>query len=256
VNATQADMDGIALETPWVTGIDVGRGGSGDPSPVTAVGVLHGMRAACEVAFGSPSLRGRRVVVQGAGHVGARLVALLVGEGASVAVADVDRARAERCGVDVLDVDAAVSAPCDVLAPCALGSVLTTETVERLQCAVVCGAANNQLYDDAAGDALDARGVVYAPDFVVNAGGIINIAQEWAPGGYSPDRALAAVAVIGDTTRRVFELAGEAGVSPARAADALARRRITEAGRDHRWPAGADHPLLHRAAGRPRSSAM
>ncbi|MDQ1521555.1 MAG: leucine dehydrogenase, partial [Actinomycetota bacterium] len=166
VNATQADMDGIALETPWVTGVDVARGGSGDPSSVTAVGVLCAMHAVCDERFGDRSLRGRRVVVQGAGHVGAHLVVLLVDAGASVAVADVDAARAERCGVECVDVHDVLDTPCDILAPCALGAVLTVESVARLQCAAVCGAANNQLLDDEAGDALAARGILYAPDFV------------------------------------------------------------------------------------------
>jgi glutamate dehydrogenase/leucine dehydrogenase len=251
LNATQADMDGIALETPWVTGIDVARGGSGDPSPVTAVGVLHGMHAVCAELFGDRALTGRRVVVQGVGHVGASLVALLVAEGASVAVADVDAARARALGdvvdrVEVVDVDAVLDEPCDVLAPCALGGVVTVESVERLQCAAVCGAANNQLLDAAAGDALAARGILYAPDFVVNAGGIINIAHEWAPGGYSVDAALAAARAIEQTTQRVFALARERDLTAARAAETLARERIASEGAGRRWPPGTDHPLLHR----------
>jgi valine dehydrogenase (NAD+) len=243
VNATQADMDGIARETPWVTGVSVDRGGSGDPSPVTAVGVVCGMRAVCE-----GTLRGKRVVVLGAGHVGANLVRLLVAEGASVAVADVDEARARACGVEVLDVAGALEAVCDVLAPCALGGVLTVESVARLQCAAVCGAANNQLLDDEAADALLARGIVYAPDFVVNAGGIINIAQEWAPGGYSHERALAAASAIEETTARVWAAATDHGGSPAKAAEELGRRRIADEGRGRRWPPGSDHPLLRRAS--------
>jgi glutamate dehydrogenase/leucine dehydrogenase len=234
VNATQRDMDGIALETPWVTGVDPACGGSGDPSPVTAVGVLHAMRAVCADVFGDESLDGRRVVVQGAGHVGAHLVALLCDAGASVAVADVDetrvRALVEQFGVDALRADDAVRWPCDVLAPCALGAVLTVESVARLQCRAVCGAANNQLLDDAAGDALQARGIVYAPDFVVNAGGIINIAQEWAPGGYSHDRAVVAAAEICATTARVLADARRRGVSPEQAAEEIGRARIAQEG--------------------------
>jgi leucine dehydrogenase len=234
VNATQRDMDGIALETPWVTGVDPGQGGSGDPSPVTAVGVLHAMRAVCADVFDDESLDGRRVVVQGAGHVGAHLVGLLRDAGASVAIADVDesrvRALVEQFGVDGVPVDVAVGLPCDVLAPCALGAVLTSDSVRTLQCRAVCGAANNQLLDAAAGDALHARGIVYAPDFVVNAGGIINIAQEWAPGGYSHDRALLAAAEIGATTARVLADARRREVPPVRAAEELGRARIAEEG--------------------------
>jgi valine dehydrogenase (NAD+) len=253
VNASQADMDGIALETPWVTGVSVAAGGSGDPSPVTAVGVVCAMRAVCAVcaASGSGSLQGKRVVVLGAGHVGAHLVRMLVDAGASVAVADVDDARARACGVEVIDVASALEAECDVLAPCALGGVLTVETVARLQCAAVCGAANNQLLDDAAADALLARGIVYAPDFVVNAGGIINIAQEWAPGGYSHERALVAASAIGETTARVLALAKEHNVSPAKAAEELGRRRIADEGHGRRWRPGSDHPLLRRGASHP-----
>jgi leucine dehydrogenase len=232
VGATQRDMDGIARETPWVTGVDPARGGSGDPSPVTAFGVFHGMRAACEAALGSAELAGRRVVVQGAGHVGACLARLLVDAGAVVAIADIDREKARAVGMPVLGSDEVLSAECDVLAPCALGGVLTRKSAGELHCAVVCGAANNQLLDDAAAEALAARGIVYAPDYVVNAGGIINIAQEWAPGGYSVDRAYADAARIEDTTRRVLTVAREQRITTARAADELARRRIASEGRE------------------------
>ncbi len=231
VGASQRDMDGIARETPWVTGVDPGRGGSGDPSPVTAFGVLHGMRAACEVAFGSAELAGRRVVVQGAGHVGTGLARLLVDAGSHVSIADIDPDKARAAGVPVLASDEVFTTECDVLAPCALGGVFTRTSVAALCCAVVCGAANNQLLDDAAAEALEARGLVYAPDYVVNAGGIINIGQEWAPGGYSADRAYAEAARIEDTTRRVFAIAREEGITSARAADELARRRIASEGR-------------------------
>jgi glutamate dehydrogenase/leucine dehydrogenase len=230
VGAGQRDMDGIARETPWVTGVDPARGGSGDPSPVTAFGVLHGMRAACLEAFGSAEVTGRRVVIQGAGHVGSHLARLLVDAGATVAIADVDADKAAAVGVDVLAVDAVLTADCDIFAPCALGGVLTTASVAALRCAVVCGAANNQLADEAAGVALAERGIVYAPDYVVNAGGIINIAEEWAPAGYSPERAHAAAARIEDTTCRVFAIAREEGITPARAADEFARRRIEREG--------------------------
>jgi leucine dehydrogenase len=230
VGATQQDMDGIARETAWVTGVDPDRGGSGDPSPMTAFGVLHGMRAACEAAFGSSDLRGRRVVVQGAGHVGACLARLLVDSGARVQIADVDRDKAAAVGVPVLAPDVVATAPCEVLAPCALGGVLTSESVPELRCAVVCGAANNQLLDDAAAGALAAREIVYAPDYVVNAGGIINLAQEWAPGGYSRDRAYAETARIEDTTRELIARARAEGVTTARAADDLGRRRLAEEG--------------------------
>jgi leucine dehydrogenase len=234
VGATQADMDGIAQVTPWVTGVDPTRGGSGDPSPVTAWGVLHGMHAVCDEVFGERDVSGRRITVQGAGHVGAYLVRLLVERGADVAVTDVDArkvaALVQELGVRMLPSDAALETDCDVLAPCALGGVLTAKTVPRVRCQAVCGAANNQLLDDAADDALAARGIVYAPDFVVNAGGIINIAHEWHPDGYSHDRALAQAAGIENTTHRVLELARDEGLPPGRAAEELGRRRVREEG--------------------------
>jgi len=226
VGATQRDMDGIAAETAWVTGVDPARGGSGDPSPVTAFGVLAGMRA----AYGS-HLAGARVVVQGAGHVGACLARLLVDAGARVSISDVDGAKAAAVGVDVLGVDEVLTTECDVLAPCALGGVLTRASVGALRCAVVCGAANNQLADEDAAVALAERGIVYAPDYVVNAGGIINIAHEWAPGGYSSERAYAQTAGIEDTTRSVLTLARVEGITTAAAADELARRRLATEGR-------------------------
>jgi leucine dehydrogenase len=231
VGASQRDMDVIARETPWVTGIDPRAGGSGDPSPVTALGVVAGMRAACDRAFGSADLRGRSIVVQGAGHVGACLARLLVDAGATVRIADVDAAKAAAVGVPVLAVERALEAECDVLAPCALGGVLTRSSAAGLRCAVVCGAANNQLADDDAAAALAERGIVYAPDYVVNAGGIVNIAQEWAPGGYTPERAREQTLRIEETTARVLDLARAEGITTAAAADEVARRRIAAEGR-------------------------
>ena len=239
VGATPADMNGLALETRWVTGVD-GPGGSGDPSPVTAVGVLAAMRAAAEEVDGEPSLAGRRVVVQGAGHVGTHLVELLVDAGASVGVADIDTERVDALvrahGVDALAVETVLEEECDLLAPCALGGAFTAETVPRLRCRAIAGAANNQLADASVDDALLARGIVYAPDFVANAGGIINIAEEFV--GYDPRQALTRAAEIEDTTTRVFALARQLGVAPGRAAETMARRRIAEEGGGRRWRPG------------------
>jgi leucine dehydrogenase len=219
VGASPRDMDGIARETAWVTGVDPARGGSGDPSPVTALGVLHAMRAALDTT----TMRGMRVAVQGAGHVGAALARLLADDGARVVISDVDNEKACAVGVRVVAPVRIVSSECDVFAPCALGGIISTASVPELRCQVVCGAANNQLADDAAGDALAERGILYAPDYVVNAGGIINIAREW--------NEVVDVATVGDTTRRVFELARAEGLTPGRAADELARRRIAAEGK-------------------------
>ena len=174
VGATTADMDGLAEVTPWVTGVSESLGGSGDPSPLTAFGVMGSMRAALHAQLGKSTLRGRRVMVQGAGHVGSHLARLLAEEGAEVLVADRDAAWAERVatetGATVVAADAALTAFCDVLAPCALGGVLTEQAAPLLRCRVVVGAANNQLADRAADVAIARRGILVVPDFVAERG--------------------------------------------------------------------------------------
>ncbi len=241
VGATTADMDGIATVTPWVTGVSETAGGSGDPSPVTAAGVFAGMRAAAVERCGHADLGGRRIVIVGVGKVGTGLARLVTAAGARVAVADVDDTRVAavvgELGVDAAAVADAWSLPCDVLAPCALGGLVTVERVTGLRCAVVCGGANNQLATPDADDALAAAGIVYAPDFVVNAGGILNIAGEFV--GYSRERALAAAAGIEATTTRVFALGRDWGVAPGRAAERMARDRIaSEPFGSGRWQPG------------------
>jgi glutamate dehydrogenase/leucine dehydrogenase len=241
VGATTADMDGIAAVTPWVTGVSVSAGGSGDPSPVTAFGLHRGMRAAAHARWGDPSLRERHVVVQGAGKVGAALAELLVSDGATVAVADIDDVRVRELvrtvGVDAIPVADALAEPCDVLAPCALGGVVTPETIDSLRCEIICGGANNQLGSEEMDDELAARGILYVPDFVVNAGGILNIAEELT--GYSRERALEATARIEATVARVLSLAKDWGVAPGRAAVRMARGRIADEARPGgRWEPG------------------
>jgi len=239
VGATPRDMQVIASETPWVTGLE-GPGGSGDPSPMTAYGVVQAMGAVLEELDGDSTLAGKRVVVDGVGHVGTHLARLLAETGARVAVADVNPERVDalvrEIGVEALRVEHALKEPCEILAPCALGGVLNEKTIPRLQCRAVCGAANNQLADAADDDALARRGILYAPDFVVNAGGIINLAEEFV--GYDRQRATKRTAQIADTVRRVFDLARTERVPPGRAAEQLARRRIAEAGAGHRFRPG------------------
>jgi valine dehydrogenase (NAD+) len=233
VGTTQADMDLIGEVTPHVTGTSVERGGSGDPSRATAWGVLHAMRAAADHLWGDPSLRGRDVVVSGVGKVGTSLVAHLHGEGAKVAVADPDdaavRSVVERFGVDVAPAASAHTRPCDLYSPCALGAVLNERSIAELRCAAVVGAANNQLAEPDDARRLAEAGVLYVPDYVANAGGVINISEE--PGGYDADRALVHVAEIGDTTRRVLARAAAEGTNPAEAADRTAEERIAAARR-------------------------
>jgi leucine dehydrogenase len=240
VGATTEDMDAIAQETPWVTGVDEAAGGSGDPSPVTALGVVHGMRAVAAELDGNRELRGRRVVVQGSGHVGSYLARVLVHEGAQVTVSDLFAARADQLaaelGVTAVPHDQVLDAECDMLAPCALGGVLDADTIPRLQCRAVIGAANNQLGSPDADSLLMTRGILYAPDFVVNAGGIMNLAEEFT--GYDRARALARTATIETTLNQVFARAREARITPEHAAEQLARQRVEEEGRGRRFRPG------------------
>src|SRR3954451_251729 len=236
------DMDVVARESRFVTGRSPAHGGAGDSSILTAYGVFQGMRAAAQVAWGSPRLAGRRVGVAGVGKVGHHLVEHLLEDGASVVVADVNRAAVDRVRllhpeVDAVDPDDLVSQSMDVYAPCALGGAISDDVVGVRTAQVVCGAANNQLAHPGIEKQLEERGVVYAPDYVVNSGGLIQVADEIE--GYSEPRARAKATGIFDTTLRIFELAGEGGVPPAVAADRLAERRMNEIGQLRRfWLAG------------------
>jgi leucine dehydrogenase len=248
VGATPRDMQVIASETPWVTGLDA-PGGSGDPSPMTAYGVLCSMETVAEELDGDPSLAGKRVVVDGVGHVGSHLARLAAEARAGVAVADVNQERVDalvrEIGAEPLPVERALEEPCDILAPCALGGVLNEKTIPRLQCRAVCGAANNQLAAATDDETLAARGILYAPDFVVNAGGIINLAEEFV--GYDRDSARKRTAQISETVCRVFEIARAEGVPPGRAAEQMARRRIAEEGAGRRWQPGDPAAWTHGA---------
>jgi leucine dehydrogenase len=233
VGTSARDMEVIAARTRHVSGLARKRGGSGDPSPFTALGVVTAMQVACERVFGSRSLKGRSVSVAGLGHVGARVARTLARKGATLLVADIDprkRALADRLGAEWVPPERALSAPVDLYAPCALGGVLDDESVPALQCPIVAGAANNQLADERIADVLSARGVLWAPDFVANAGGIINISVEFEPGGYDPAVARERVRGIGDTLARVLDDAESARTGPLAAAMELARRNLAEAG--------------------------
>ena len=235
VGTFSEDMDDIARECDYVTGRTVAHGGAGDSSVLTAYGVFQGMRAAAEVAWGTDSLAGRTVGVAGVGKVGRHLVRHLIEDGASVIVTDVhqpsvERIREEYPQVAAVDSTAAlVASQLDVYAPCALGGAITDEVVDVLSAKIVCGAANNQLAHPGIEKALEDRGILYAPDYCVNAGGLIQVADELE--GFSFERAQQRATGIFDTTRRVFELAASDGVSPATAADRLAERRMRDVGR-------------------------
>jgi len=225
-----ADMDVVARECEFVTGRSESDGGAGDSSVLTALGVYQGLRAAADHRWGSPSLAGRRVGVAGVGKVGHLLVTHLREDGADVVVTDVssaalDRVRAEHPEVEVVaTTDELVRLQLDAYAPCALGGALTPAVVDALTATVVCGAANNQLAEPGVADQLRARQVTYAPDFVVNAGGVIQVADERR--GFSFERARQRTLGIFETTASVLATADEQGVTPSAAAEHLAERRI------------------------------
>jgi valine dehydrogenase (NAD+) len=230
------DMDVVARETRFVTGRSPEQGGAGDSAVLTAFGVFQAMRAAAEHTWGAPTLEGRRVGVEGVGKVGSHLVDHLVEDGARVVVSDVspdavERVRALQPSVEVADVEALPTLPLDVYAPCALGGSLSDALLPQLQAAVVCGAANNQLEHPGVEQALAARGILYTPDYVANAGGLVQVADEALQPVFSFERARAQAARIYDTTLAVFRLADAEGLPPAVAADRLAERRMAEVGR-------------------------
>jgi leucine dehydrogenase len=234
VGTSSRDMSVIAQQTAHVAGLARSRGGSGDPSPATALGVEAAIVASCRRAFSSRQLRDRTICVIGLGHVGSRVAKRCARAGASLVVADVDerkRAIAEQLGARWSSPEEALATDVDVLVPCALGGFLDDESVPRLRCRVIAGAANNQLADDRIAEALQARGVLWAPDFVVNAGGLINIAEE--VGGYDAAIARRRVKSIGDTLEHVFEQAEGDGTTPLTAALEIARRRLAAANGRH-----------------------
>ena len=231
VGTTTDDAELVATRTQHITGLPVARGGSGDPSPMTAWGVVCGIRAALAEARGDGSLEGVHVAVQGLGHVGADVARHLLDAGARVTVADIyaDRvAPLAELGAQEAPPDAVHAVECDVLSPCALGAGINGTTLPELRCRIIAGAANNQLADETMGDELQARGILYAPDFAINAGGVINIGEE-LQGPYDAERAQRSVERIGDTLAAVFERARETGVSTHTAALAMARERIDAA---------------------------
>ena len=228
VGTSIEDMENIRLETSHVVGVDVTHGGSGDPSPFTALGVKQGMLACVEEAFGAPSLEGRTVAVQGLGHVGYRLCELLHAEGARPIVTDLNPSLVEEAarefGAKPVEPDEILSIPCDVLTPCALGAVINDESLPKLRCSIVAGSANNVLAESHHGEALYERGILYAPDYVTNAGGLINVADELE--GYNRQRATKRVMRIQDSVRRIIAISKRDEVPTNVAADTLALERI------------------------------
>jgi len=229
------DMDLVARECRYVTGRTLRNGGAGDSSVLTAFGVFQGMRAAAEHVWGTSSLEGRKVGVEGVGKVGRHLVGHLTEAGAQVVVCDVDAGAVDRIQARYTAVEAAagrdglLASAIDIYSPCALGGAVNDDTQRLLNARIICGGANNQLAHPGIEKLLADRGIVYAPDYVVNSGGVIQVADEI--GGFSFERAQARAAQIFDTTKKILTIADKEDVPPAVAADRLAERRMSEVGR-------------------------
>lgn len=234
VGTDMDDMVEIRNTTQHVAGLPQTLGGSGDPSPATARGVVNAMIAVAARMWGSEDLRGRRIAIQGVGKVGTEVAQRVTKLGAATVIADVDEsataALAAECGSDVVAPREILETDCDILAPCAMGSVFDDRSIRRLRCRAIVGSANNQLADDDAGQRLHQAGVLYAPDFVVNAGGIINIAE--GINGYDWRRAAVAIDRIYDNVTDVLDLSATHGIDPQEAAMAVARGRIDAASAD------------------------
>ena len=233
VGTSVQDMELVRMETRYVTGIDKALGGSGDPSPVTALGVYYGMKACVKKLTGSDSLSGKSVAVQGAGNVGSALCTHLTSEGVKISITDIDRERAkavvDRTGAEYVAPEKIYDVRADIFAPCAMGAIINDETLPRLKVGIVAGGANNQLADEEKhGRMLVERGILYAPDYAINAGGLINVANELE--GYSRDRALKRAEGIYGTILEIFSIAGADGVPPFEASRRLAEDRIAKIG--------------------------
>lgn len=227
VGTEPEDMVAVKRHTSHVAGLPET---SGDPSPVTALGVFAGLKAALKHATGSDDLKGRKVAIQGLGAVGMSLAEHLHGEGAELIVTDIAQKRIDQAvsefGATAVASDDIYDADADVFAPCALGAVVNDDTIERLKVRVIAGSANNQLAEARHAERLKERGIVYAPDFIINGGGVINVASELQPGGYDQERAYAQVATIGDKVEQALRLAEERGISADAAAVIMAEERL------------------------------
>jgi leucine dehydrogenase len=232
VNTSSSDMEYIGMETEFVTGKPEYMGGSGDPSPLTAYGVYMGMKAAAKKAWGSDSLTGKKILVQGAGHVGQYLMGHLVGEDARVFTCDINDAKLKSAvekypSVQVILNENIFDLDMDIYAPCALGATVNTESINKMKCPVIAGAANNQLADENVhGPMLVKKGIIYVPDFLINAGGIINISIELD--GYNYERAINTVGKIYNRTLEIFDVAEKENVHTQLAAMRIAEKRMKD----------------------------
>ncbi len=234
VNTTTKDMEYVNMETDHVVGLPESMGGGGDPSPVTAYGTYMGMKASAKHVWGNDNLSGKKVAVQGIGKVGGHLLERLHAEGAKLFISDINESvlshYAKELGATVVKGDEIYGLDVDIFAPCALGAILNTENISKLKCAIVSGAANNQLADENVhGPLLMEKGIAYAPDFLINAGGLINVYQEHI--GYNRETAMRNTEHIYDVTLRIYQEAAAKNIHTQRAAIELAEKRIADIGR-------------------------
>jgi leucine dehydrogenase len=230
VGMTVADIDAMRGITKYAVG-GSNEGGSGDPSGMTAFGVFQGMKAALKFAGFGERFEGIKVAIQGVGNVGYHLASYLSAAGAKLTVTDIYPTQIEKVvqefGAEVVSPDQIYAADCDVFAPCALGAILNARTIPQLKCKIVAGSANNQLETDADGFELQGRGIIYAPDYAINSGGLINVAAELD--GYNHERVLGKVSQVYNTIASILESSHAEGILPHQAADALAERKLAEA---------------------------
>lgn len=229
VGTTTKDMEYVKMETDHVVGLPESMGGGGDPSPVTSFGVYMGMKASAKHVWGNDSLSGKSVAIQGIGKVGGHLIEYLHKEGVKMYISDINeevlKTYASNFGCIVVPKDDIIGLDVDVFAPCALGAVLNTENIQSLKASIVCGAANNQLADETIhGPMLVERGIAYAPDYLVNAGGLINVYSEWI--GYNKEIAFGNTEKIYDTMLAIYKKAADEGTHTQKAANELAEKRI------------------------------
>lgn len=233
VNIRVKDMEIVATETPYVSGVS-SHGGSGDPSPVTALGVYYGIKASVKHKLGQDSVKGLKIAIQGAGAVGSNLAEYLHRDGAKLYIADLDESKIKsvvaKTGAEAVDLNKIHSLPVDVFAPCALGGILNDETIPEIKAPIIAGGANNQLLDENVhGDMIKERKILYAPDYVINAGGLINVYQELK--GYNAEEARAKCAGIYDTLLSIYKEADATGVTTIKASNAIVDKRIAAMGR-------------------------
>lgn len=241
------DMEHVYRETEFVTGVHQVHGGSGDPSPFTAFGTLQGLMAAMQVQFGNEDVGKYSFAVQGVGHVGMEYVKLLRERGAKVFVTDINAELVQRAvddyGAEAVDADAIYDTGADVYSPCALGGTVNEATLQRLQCKIICGAANNQLANNEIGDEVQRRGILYAPDYAVNAGGLMNVSLEID--GYNRERAMRMLRTIYFNLARIFEISKRDNIPTYLAADRMAEERITTIGKLRLPHLGQHAPRFH-----------